>query len=305
MTTSRRKFLKTSGLSVAAVAFGTHKLFAAADPDVYLGLQLYTVRAEMDKDPAGTLRKIADIGYKYVEHANYKERKFYGYKPTEFKKLLDGYGLEMPSGHVQMLPKDYSYSKLDFADAWKYTVEDAAIAGQKYLVSPWLDESLRKNMDDFKAYMDVFNKSGTLCQTFGMKFGYHNHDFEFTTKIDGQLLYNLILENTDPALVAQQLDMGNLYNGGFKAIDVAKKYPGRFELMHVKDEIHTKKGKSKEKYESTILGKGIVGTKEVCELGRTTGGTKYFIVEQESYQGIDPLECSKRDYNIMKDWGYV
>ena len=96
--------------------------------------------------------------------------------------------------------------------------------------------------------------------------------------------------------------MGNLYNGGFKAIDVAKKYPGRFELMHVKDEIRAKKGK--EKYESTILGKGIVGTKEVCELGRTTGGTKYFIVEQESYQGLSPIDCAQKDYTIMKNWGY-
>jgi sugar phosphate isomerase/epimerase len=157
-------------------------------------------------------------------------------------------------------------------------------------------------MTDFKAYMDVFNKSGALCQKSGMKFGYHNHDFEFTTKIDGQLLYDLILTNTDPALVAQQLDMGNLYNGGFKAIDVAKKYPGRFELMHVKDEI-VSQSKS-EKYESTILGKGIVGTKEVCDIGRTSGGTKWFIIEQESYQGLTPLDCSKQDYAVMKGWGY-
>jgi sugar phosphate isomerase/epimerase len=303
MTSTRRSFLKTSGLSLAALAIGQHKLWAAEDPDIILGIQLYTVRADMDKDPAGTLRKLADMGYRYVEHANYKDRKFYGYKPTEFKKLLEGYDLQMPSGHVQMLPKDYSFSKLEFAEAWKDTVEDAAIAGQKYLISPWLDESLRKNIDDFKAYMDVFNKSGTLCQTFGMKFGYHNHDFEFTTKLKGQLLYTLILENTDPALVAQELDMGNLYNGGFKALDVAKKYPGRFELMHVKDEILSRK-KGKEKYESTILGKGIVNTREVCELGRTTGGTKYFIIEQESYQGLTPMDSAKQDYAIMKGWGF-
>ena len=151
-------------------------------------------------------------------------------------------------------------------------------------------------------YMDVFNQSGALCKKSGMKFGYHNHDFEFTTKIDGELLYDLILQNTDPALVAQQLDMGNLYNGGFKAIDVARKYPGRFEMMHVKDEIPVKAGD--EKYESTILGKGIVGSKEICMIGRTTGGTKYFIVEQEAYQGISPLDSAQQDYAIMKGWGF-
>jgi sugar phosphate isomerase/epimerase len=303
MTTSRRNFLKTSGLSAAALAIGSHKLMAAADPDVYLAIQLYSVREDMSKDPSGTLKKLADMGYKYVEHADYKDRKFYGYKPADFKSLLSGYGMQMPSGHVQMLPNDYEFSKNDFADKWKYTVDDAATAGQKYLVSPWLDDSLRKNMKDFKAYMDVFNKSGELCKKSGMKFGYHNHDFEFTTKIDGELLYDLILTNTDPALVAQQLDMGNLYNGGFKAIDVAKKYPGRFEMMHVKDEILAKEGK--EKYVSTILGQGIVGTKEVCDIGRTSGGTKWFIVEQESYQGgLTPLESAKKDFAIMKSWGY-
>jgi sugar phosphate isomerase/epimerase len=302
MTTTRRSFLKTSGLSVAALAIGSQKLMAAY-PDKYLGVQLYTVRADMDKDPSGTLRKLAEMGYKYVEHANYRDRKFYGYAPADFKKLVEGLNMQMISGHVQMMPKDYDFTLKDFSDKWKYTVDDAATAGQKYLISPWLDDSLRKNMNDFRAYMDVFNKSGMLCQKSGMKFGYHNHDFEFNTKIDGVLLYDLILTNTDPALVAQQLDMGNLYNGGYKAIDVAKKYPGRFELMHVKDEIPVTKA-SEEKFESTILGKGIVGTKEVCDIGRTSGGTKWFIIEQESYQGLTPLECSKQDYDIMKGWGY-
>ncbi|HEY4937015.1 MAG TPA: sugar phosphate isomerase/epimerase [Puia sp.] len=303
MSTSRRNFLKTSGLSFAALAIGSENLLAAAGSKRHLAIQLYSVRADMDKDPSGTLKKLSEMGYRYVEHANYHERKFYGYAPSEFKKLLNGYNIKMISGHVQMLPRDYDFSKNDFSDNWKNTVEDAATVGQKYLVSPWLDDSLRKNMKDFKAYMDVFNKSGILCKKSGMKFGYHNHDFEFNTKIDGELLYDLILTNTDPALVAQQLDMGNLYNGGFKAIDVAKKYPGRFELMHVKDEILStdKKG---EKYESTILGKGIVGTKEVCDIGRTSGGTKWFIIEQESYQGLTPLDCSKQDYDIMKGWGY-
>jgi sugar phosphate isomerase/epimerase len=302
MSTSRRNFLKTGGLSVAALAIGSHKLMAAAKPDIYLAIQLYTVRDDMGKDPGGTIKKLSQIGYKYVEHANYHDRKFYGFTPKEFKNLLADYGMQMPSGHVVMLPTDYDFENNRFNDSWNYTVEDAATAGQKFLVSPWLDESKRKNMKDFKKYMEIFNKSGELCKKSGMKFGYHNHDFEFTTKIDGELLYDLILANTDPALVAQQLDMGNLYNGGFKAIEVARKYPGRFEMMHVKDEIPAKKGE--EKYESTILGQGVVGTKEVCHLGLTTGGTKYFIVEQESYQGLTPLDCSQKDYTIMKGWGY-
>ena len=307
MSTSRRNFLKTGGLSIAALAIGSDILFAASKSEIYLGIQLYSVRDDMHKDPSGTLKKLADMGYRYVEHADYHNRKFYGYSPVDFKKLLEGYGLNMPSGHVAMLPKDYDFAKNDFADSWKYTVEDAAAAGQKYLVTPWLDESLRKTMSDFKRFMDVFNKSGELCKKSGMKFGYHNHDFEFSTRLDGQVLYDLIMENTDPSLVAQQLDMGNLYNGGAKAIDIATKYPGRFELMHVKDEILSP-GKTNnnggEKYESTILGKGIVGTKKICDIGRKSGGTKYFIIEQESYQGQAPLDSSREDLEIMKKWGY-
>ena len=193
-------------------------------------------------------------------------------------------------------------AKQDFTDAWKYTVEDAAVVGQKYVISPWLDDTLRKTYDDLIRYMGVFNKSGELCKKSGMKFGYHNHDFEFSQKLNDKLVFDIILENTDPSLVAQQLDMGNLYNGGAKAIDVAKKWPGRFELMHVKDEIKSDKGN--EKYESTILGKGIVGTKEVIDLGRKSGGTSHFIIEQESYQGKTPIDCAKEDLDIMKNWGY-
>jgi sugar phosphate isomerase/epimerase len=135
--------------------------------------------------------------------------------------------------------------------------------------------------------------------------GYHNHDFEFSTVLNNKKIFDIILQNTDPQLVAQQLDMGNLYNGGAIAIAVVMQYPGRFELMHVKDEIKTPPSSaSKDKYESTILGEGIVNTKQVCDLGRKSGGTQYFIIEQESYQGKSPLDCAKADLEIMKKWGY-
>src|SRR5271170_3709259 len=120
MSTSRRNFLKTGGLSIAALAIGSESLLAAAAPKTILSIQLYTVRDDMGKDPSGTLKKLSAMGYKYVEHANYHDRKFYGYPPTEFKKLLQDYGMEMPSGHVVMLPKDYDFTKNVFADSWNY-----------------------------------------------------------------------------------------------------------------------------------------------------------------------------------------
>ncbi len=307
MNISRRNFLRNGAFALAGTTLLSHELFAArrAAKEV-LGIQLYSIRDDMKKDPAGTLKQLADMGYKYVEHANYVNRKFYGYSAPEFKKLLADLGLSMPSGHTVMGKQHWDATKKDFTDEWKYTVEDAATLGQHYVISPWLDESLRKTYDDFKAYMDVFNKSGELCKKSGMKFGYHNHDFEFSTKLNGQQLFDLILENTDPSLVAQQLDIGNMYHAGGIALDIVKKYPGRFELMHVKDEIKTdhKEGGMSGNYESTVLGAGIIPVKEVIDLGRKSGGTKYFIIEQESYQDKTPLEAVKIDLQKMRQWGY-
>jgi sugar phosphate isomerase/epimerase len=302
MNQSRRTFLKNSALAVAAAGLMPEGTFAAPTKKRILGIQLYSVRDDMKNDPSGTLRKLADMGYKYVEHANYIDRKFYGYGAKEFKSLLDGMGLKMLSGHTRMDPRHWDDAKKDFTDAWKWTVEDAAIVGQQYVISPWLDESRRKTYDDLLGYMDIFNKCGELCKKSGMKFGYHNHDFEFSQVLNNQKIFDIILKNTDPALVAQQLDMGNLYNGGAVAIAIVMQYPGRFELMHVKDEIKATSGN--EKYESTILGQGIVGTKQVTDLGKKSGGTHQFIIEQESYQGKTPLDCAREDLAVMKKWGY-
>lgn len=305
MNTSRRDFLKKSALAAAGTTFLSRGLFAAGKADVILGVQLYSIRDDMKTDPSGTLKQLSGMGYKYVEHASYVDRKFYGYSVTEFKKLLSDLGLTMRSGHTVMGKDHWDASKKDFTDLWKYTVEDAAAVGQEFVISPWLDESLRKTYDDFKAYMDVFNKSGELCKKSGMKFGYHNHDFEFSTVLNGQKLFDLMLQNTDPLLVAQQLDIGNMYHAGGIALDIVKKYPGRFELMHVKDEIKSAKGgEMGGQYESTVLGKGVIPVKEVIDLGKKSGGTKHFIIEQESYQGKTPLQCMKEDLAMMKQWGY-
>ena len=102
----------------------------------------------------------------------------------------------------------------------------------------------------------------------------------------------------------QQLDIGNMYGAGGRAADVIKRYPGRFASLHVKDEIKSKKGEMGSNYESTILGKGVLGVKAILDLAKKTGGTEHFIIEQESYQGQAPLDAVKQDLTIMKKWGY-
>ena len=304
MHITRRRFLKNGTLTVAGTALFSNKIFAAKKSAQILGIQLYSVRDDMEKDPSGTLKQLAEMGYQYVEHANYHDRKFYGYTTGEFKKLLDGLGLKMKSGHTVMGAEHWDAAKNDFTDAWKYTVEDAANLGQEYVISPWLDDSLRKNYDDLKRYMEVFNKCGKLCKKSGMKFGYHNHNFEFNTSLNNMKVYDIIMMNTDASLVAQQLDIGNMYGVGGRAVEIIQQYPGRFELMHVKDEIKSGKGEMEDGYESTVLGKGVVGVKEIVDLALKSGGTKHFIIEQESYQDKTPLNSAKEDFTIMKGWGF-
>jgi sugar phosphate isomerase/epimerase len=304
MKTSRRTFVKAGAMAAIGAAIMPKPVLAAmAAPGRVVGLQLYSVRDEMKKDPLGTLKALAKMGYVHVEHANYIDRKFYGYGAKEFRKILDDLGLKMVSGHTVMGKQHWDESKKDFSDSWKFTIDDAAVLGQKYVVSPSMDMTMRSKYDDFKRYMDVFNKCGELCHKQGMKFGYHNHDFEFSEKLNGEKLFDIMMKSMDPKMVVVQLDIGNLYNGGAIAIDVVKQFPGRFENVHVKDEIKATAGS--EKYESTILGKGIVDAKNVIDTMTKIGGTTCYIIEQESYQGIPPIDCVKEDLAIMKQWGYV
>jgi sugar phosphate isomerase/epimerase len=257
----------------------------------------------MKANPVATLEQLAKIGYKHVEHAFYANRKFYGYSATEFKKILDGFGLQMPSGHSMLELKHWDAAKKDFTDEWKYTVEDAATAGMQYVISPWLDDELRASYTAMRSFADVFNKSGELCNKYGMKFGYHNHNFEFNKNLNGHSIYEILLEHTDPSKVFLQLDMGNIYGTGADPIAIVKNNPGRFLSVHVKDEIKaTEPGESP--YESCVLGKGFAGTKAITEVCASVGGTTHFIVEQESYQGQTPLTSVKQDLAILKSWGY-
>ena len=302
MLTDRRTFIKQGSIVLAGSSLLGKELFAELKKTQIVGIQLYSVRDDMTRDPLGTLKQLAEMGYKYVEHANYDKRKFYGYPPAEFKKILDDLGIKMRSGHTVMNRQHWDDAKKDFTDQWKYTVEDAGVMGQQYVISPSLDESYRKNYDDLLRFMEVFNKSGELCQKSGMKFGYHNHDFEFSQKLNGQTIYDLILKNTDPGLVIQQLDTGNLFNGGAIALDIVNQYPGRFSSLHVKDEIVS--SQNKERYESTILGTGIVQLKELLDLVRRASKNVHYIIEQEAYQGKAPLDCAREDLAVMKKWKF-
>ena len=308
MQNSRRKFIQNTGIALLGIGMTPSALWSkniSADAKSLIGIQLYAVRDAMFKDPLGTLKALSKMGYQYIEHANYVNRKLYGYTPIEFKKILDDLGMKMPSGHTSLNANHWDANKKEFTAAWKYTIDDAVTLGQDYVISPWIDEKVRTSYDALMRQLEQFNLSGELCLESGMQFGYHNHNFEFIEKVNGQLIYDIILKETDPELVIHQLDFGNMFGIGARGMDWIKKYPGRFVSVHVKDEIKVPIGEMNDQHESTILGNGLVDPKAVCLLAKAIGGTKQFIIEQESYQGIAPLECARINLERIKRWGLV
>jgi sugar phosphate isomerase/epimerase len=301
MKTSRRTFLKSGTLAALGAAFMPRLAFSSAAVTATVGLQLYSVRDDMMKDPKGSLKKVADMGYKVVEHAGYAGGKFYGYTPAEFRKILGDLDLKMHSGHVDFGMSAWDASKKDFTDTWKKTVEDAAFMGQKFVLTPQLDDDAQKDYDKLMNVIDLWNKCGALCQKQGMKFGYHD-DFNGDFVLHNMKLYDIIMKNSNPDLTIQQFDIANLYNAaGTDPMDIINKYPNRFVSLHVKDVLNEKNKDNM--HDSTVLGKGVLKVKDVVAQA-VKNGSWLLIIEQEAYQNESPMDCVKDDLAAMKKWGY-
>jgi sugar phosphate isomerase/epimerase len=301
MKTSRRTFVKSGAMIALGTAILPRSVFAAGLEKAEVGLQLYSIRDDMKSDPKGSLKKVADMGYKVVEHAGYSDRKFYGFTPPEFKKILGDLGLKMYSGHVDFGMQAWDASKKDFTDAWKKTVEDAAFMGQKFVITPELAENAQKDYDTLLKVIDLWNKCGELCRKHGMGFGYHD-DFNENVVMNNMKLFDIIMKYSDPKVSIHQFDIANLYNAtGTDPIEVIKKYPGRFVTLHVKDLLKEKN--SENRHDSTILGKGVLNVKDVLPLA-IKNGAWLLIVEQEAYQNESPMNCVKDDLAAMRKWGY-
>jgi sugar phosphate isomerase/epimerase len=298
---TRRTFVKNSALAFAGASLFSRSIFPIWDSKTILGVQLYSVRDDMKTDPKGSLKKLADMGYKVVEHAGYNKGKFYGFSPTEFKQILDDLGLKMYSGHVNFGMMSWDNSKNGWTDEWRQTVEDAATVGQQFVITPELADDAQKDYDKLMKVIELWNKCGELCQQHGMKFGYHD-DFNQDNTLHGMSLYDIVMKNCDPKLTIQQFDIANLYNAaGTDPLDILNKYPGRFTSLHVKDVLKDKNAQNS--HDSTILGEGVLNVKKVLEVARQKGAW-LMIIEQESYQGKAPLDCVKEDLQITKKWGY-
>ncbi|HHT29544.1 MULTISPECIES: sugar phosphate isomerase/epimerase family protein [Petrimonas] len=260
---------------------------AKAKKDIYL--QLYSLRDDIKADYAATIAKVAEMGYTGVEAAGYNDGKFYGLTPAEYKKSIEDAGLEVLSSHAGR-PLAENTKDTNWEEIWQWW--DTAIqahkeAGMKYLVVAWIPTP--KTLADLQAYCDYFNQIGEKCNAAGIRFGYHNHNFEFQ-EIEGELMYDYMLKNTDPDKVFFQMDVYWVGEGGKDPVEYFNNYPGRFEVLHIKDE--TELGKS-----------GKVNFENIFN-NVENSGAKYMVVEVERYTGT-PEEGVKESYDYLANADFV
>jgi sugar phosphate isomerase/epimerase len=280
--THRRDFIKSSAIMAAAAMVYPSVAFSPAKKTI--GLQLYTVRDKIQQDLKSTLEKVAKIGYTSLEAAGYNatDGTFYGMTPKAFVKLLSDLGMKLNSSHTTFEP-----------DTAEKVIGDAVAAGVKYIVYPFLPEQFRTNLDGWKATAEKFNKLGEIAKRNGIRFGYHNHAFEFD-KMEDQIPYDLLLSQTDPSLVTFEMDLYWVTKGGYNPIDYFKKYPGRFELWHVKDMVKT------DDMFFAPVGSGRIDFAAIFAQ-KETAGMKYAFVEQDSFKNMDAFESIEKSYNYLNN----
>lgn len=266
---------KTSGVDSEANAVTPAALAA-------FGIQLYTLRDEMPKDPKGVLKQLSSFGYKQIEGYEGEQGLFWGMSNTDFKKYMDDLGMSFVSSHCN-IDKDFEKK-----------ANEAAAIGMKYLMCPW--KGPQKSIDDFKRFADDFNKKGEICKKAGLRFAYHNHDYSFKT-IDGQLPQEVMMANTDSSLVDFEMDIYWVVAAGADPEAWFKKYPDRFKACHIKDRSKTPgtdNGKN-----SVDLGTGSIDFAKILKTAKENG-MQYYIVEQEAYPNGSSIEAAKVDAEYMK-----
>jgi sugar phosphate isomerase/epimerase len=248
-------------------------------PQKNIGLQLYSIRDSIMKNVPAAIEKVAKMGYKFVEPAGYEDGKLYGMAPAAFKALCQKNGLTILSSHVgQFLPDPASYAKT--MAWWDTCIEAHVAAGAKFLVQPFMGDGAYRSLDTLKRYCEYFNTIGEKCKAKGIRFGYHNHDKEFSTKLEGQTIYDFMMANTDPKKVMFEMDLYWAVVGGAKPVDYFNKYPGRIELWHIKDK-------------KEIGGAGTMMDWATIWAAAPKSGMQYGIVEVEEYSFDQFTSCQK------------
>jgi sugar phosphate isomerase/epimerase len=293
---NRRTFISTS---IAASVVASRPTWAAETAHHIgpVGLQLYTVRDAMKTDFEGTIAKVAATGYKEVEFAGIfaDNAGYYGRSPKEVRAILDRNGLAAPSCHA-------GYDVVE--KRWPEALEAAKIVGHSYIICPWVDEKQRAQPDGWKRAAELFNKAGEASKKAGIQFGYHNHSFEFmpSEPLGGKLPYDFLLAETDPKLVAMELDLCWINVAGKDPIAYFDKFPGRFPLVHVKDWI--KDPMATDSYEGATgssvkiggrladVGQGSINWKNIFAHAGKAGIQHYFVENDKPKSAFDDIKIS-------------
>ncbi|MEO6613550.1 MAG: sugar phosphate isomerase/epimerase [Chitinophagaceae bacterium] len=284
MNHTRKQFLKWSAAGAGALALSPLTKSLLLDDDrrklKTFGLQLYSVRDVFEKDPKGALKQVAAMGYKQVEGYERAPGLFWGMTNTEFKRTMDELGMSFISSHCD-IHKDFE----------KKTGEAAAI-GMKYLVYNW--PYSYQPMDEYKKHAELFNKCGETCKKAGIRFAYHNYESSFQL-VDGMYPHDLMMKETDPALVDHQMDIYWVVAAGQDPEYWLRKYPNRFKLCHIKDRV---KGSTKRE-DTCDLGTGSIDFPSILKTARKNG-MEYYFAEQEHYPNSTPMKSAEADAAYMK-----
>jgi sugar phosphate isomerase/epimerase len=272
---NRRNFLVRAAVCALATSIVGEPIMAdnAGQTLQRIGVQLYTLRDPLAEDFAGTLRKVAAMGYRELEFAGYHDQ-----DPGQIARLLTELGMTAPSAHI---PIDMLGDQLE---RW---LELAHLMGHRYLVVPWLAPDQRESLDQYRAHAELFNRAGEQCRKAGIKLAYHNHDFEFEV-LDGSLPYDLLLEATDPALVSMELDLYWISKAGHDPLQYFAGHPRRFSLCHVKDMAA----------DGAIadVGRGELDFRRLLAAARSAGVQHYYV---ENDQPQDPLQSVQFSYRTL------
>ncbi|MEP7266775.1 MAG: sugar phosphate isomerase/epimerase [Saprospiraceae bacterium] len=290
----RRDFVKNS-IAVAASAPLIGNIDLQASKKNNIGIQIYTIRDILQKDATGGIKAIAAAGYKNVELAGYNDGKFYGLPAKELKNLTDGLGMKVLSSHVMVDPVGF-FKENKLSDEYLKALDDAVFLGQKFIVWPFIMPPFRNDLDNAKRFAALFNAAGAEAKKRGLRFGYHNHNFEFAPIGDSKTnMFDIFMKETDPVLVSYELDLYWVVFANVDPIAFIKQNPGRFSLYHVKDLAKT------DKRESIEIGDGTIDFNKIFKEGKVSGA-QYYIVEQEAYRttSLDAIKTNFKRISKLK-----
>jgi sugar phosphate isomerase/epimerase len=279
---NRRNFLLQTALIVPASLFARDLSTDFPASKYKMGLQLFTIREPLRKDVAGTIKKISGIGYEDSETYGYDpdQGSYYGMKAADFKKLLADNKMITTSGHYDFT-KYFDKSPDSMLRYVDQSIEGAHALGQRYITWPWLDPAFR-TLDHFRQLTGKLNTIGERINKAGIGFAYHHHDFEFTDH-GGENGYEIIMRETDPALVKLQMDLyWVMRSSKLSPAQLIDKQPGRFVMWHIKD-------MDKINRDYSELGNGSIDfTTILPEASRS--GLEYYYIEQGGNFAKDSIQ---------------